>query len=70
MGIPINPHKHAKKSLWSEFWQDFLTIFVGVDDLVGVVFSVILAVFFVFRWGFFLIGKVLGLRLRMPSVKK
>ena len=47
MGIPINPHRHAKKSLRSEFWRDFLAIFTGVDDPVGVVFSVLLAVIFV-----------------------
>jgi len=70
MGIPINPHRHAKKSLRSEFWGDFLAIFTGVDDPVGVVFSVLLAVIFLIKWGFFLIGRLVGLKIKIPRVNQ
>ncbi len=70
-GIPINPHRHAEKSKQSEFWTDFLTIFAGVDDPVGFVMSIILAIGFVFKWGIFLIGTGLfRLKLTTPRVKK
>ena len=71
IGIPINPHRHAKQSKKSEFWTDFLTIFSGVDDPVGFVMSVILAIMFTLKWGVFLIGKgIFRLNLVKPRVKR
>ena len=69
-GIPINPHRHAKQSKKSEFWTDFLTIFAGVDDPVGFVLSIFLAIAFVLKWGIYLIGAGLfRLKLNKPKVK-
>ena len=56
-GVPINPHRHADKTLWQEFWTDFLAIFCGVDDIPGAVFSVFLAIGFVIKWPLVLIGR-------------
>lgn len=68
--IPINPYPGAKKSKKTEFWTDLVSLFMGVDDPVGAVMAVTLAIGFVFKWGFFLLGKVLGLKLTKPKVKK
>jgi len=58
IGIPINPHAHAKQSTTSEFWTDLLTIFIGVDDIVGMFLSILFAIFFTLKWTFYLIGKL------------
>jgi len=71
IGMPINPHRHAKQPKQSEFWTDFLTIFTGADDPVGFVMSIGIAIAFVLKWGLFLIGAgIFRLKLNKPRVKK
>lgn len=71
VGIPINPNRHAKQSLRSEFWQDFLTIFIGADDIFGFFLSIISAVLFIITWTLFLVGKyVFRLDLKKPKPRK
>lgn len=72
IGIPINPNKHsAKKSLISEFFEGLLLIFIGTGDIIGVVFSLVHAVFFIFHWAFFLIGRfVFRINMNKPEIKK
>ncbi len=70
IGMPINPHRHAKQSKKSEFWTDFLEIFTGADDPVGFVRSILLAILFVLKWGIYLIGaRLFRLKLNKPKVK-
>ena len=69
--IPINPNKHAEKTLWQEFWTDFLGIFIIPDDIVGVALSVLYATWFIMEWGFFLVGKfILRMGLEKPKMVK
>ena len=71
IGVPINPNRHAEKTLWQEFWTDFLLIFVGLDDIIGIILSVFIAVMFVIKWGFFLVGRfVLRMNLEKPKTSK
>lgn len=71
IGVPINPNLHAEKTLWQEFWTDFLLIFVGLDDIIGIILSVFIAVMFVIKWGFFLAGRfVLRMNLEKPKTNK
>lgn len=70
IGIPINPNRHAEKTLWQEFWRDFIGIFGGAD-FVGLVLGVICAIFFIISWGFFLVGKfILRMNLEKPKTSK
>jgi len=70
--VPINPHpRKAKKSLAAEFWEDFLMIFITADSFIGILLSIVLAIAFLFRWLFFLVGKYLiRLDIKKPSVRK
>lgn len=69
--LPINPHRHARKTLWQEFWTDFLGIFIHVDDPVGAVCSVIAAVYFILNWCFYCFGRfILRMKLSKPKAKK
>jgi len=68
IGIPINPYTKGKKSLWTEFWTDFIHIFIA-SDILGIFFSILEAIFFIIKWTFFLIGKFI-LRLNINKPKK
>lgn len=71
MGIPMNPGIHVKQSKTSEFWTEFLSIFTGSSDLVGILFSLVLAIFFTGKWVAYLIGKfLLRLNVKKPIARK
>ena len=70
IGVPINLHRHAEKTLWQEFWRDFIGIFGGFD-IVGLILGVFIAFIFIIEWGFFLIGKfILRMNLERPKTNK
>ncbi len=70
IGIPINPNRHAEKTLWQEFWTDFIGIFGGAD-FAGLILGVIYAIVFIIGWGFFLAGKfVFRMNLEKPKTSK
>ena len=71
IGIPINPNPHAKQSTKSEFWTELGTIFIGADDIVGFFLSIVLAILFIIKWTFYLIGKyVFRFDIKKPIAKK
>lgn len=70
--LPINPHYTTKKrSLWGEFWDDFVSIFSWIDEPFGLVLSFFFAVIFVIQWTLFLISRyILRMNVDKPRPKK
>ena len=70
--IPMGSGRYAEKSLWNEFWTDFIHIFsAGGPDVIGIIFAVGYSLIFILRWLFFLIERfILKLNVKKPEVKK
>ncbi len=50
---------HAKQSLWTEFWTDFIAILSGASDVVGLFLSAVSSIVFIIKWTFFVVGRLI-----------